>query len=188
VLSQFQEVWSCDFEFETGGGKRPLPVSFVGKEFHSGRVVRLFHDELMAGARPPIDFSSRKVLYVAFSAPAELGCHRALGWPMPARTLDLYFEFRRLLSGLPKPFGSGLLGCMQTFGLQGMDAAEKKDLQVAIGSGAWRELGKQAVLDYNEVDVTATDKLLPLMIPHIGNPASRRPSVSRSLSAMWRWV
>src|SRR5207244_8965796 len=35
-----------------------------------------------------------EVLFVAFYASAELGCYRALGWPMPERILDLFTEFR----------------------------------------------------------------------------------------------
>ena len=33
-------------------------------------------------------------LFVAYYASAELGCHLALGWPLPARVLDLYAEFK----------------------------------------------------------------------------------------------
>jgi hypothetical protein len=33
-------------------------------------------------------------VFVAYYASAELGCFRALGWPMPANIIDLFVEFR----------------------------------------------------------------------------------------------
>ena len=47
-------------------------------------------------------------LFVAYYASAELGCHLAIGWPLPDRILDLCAEFHWLTSGLPVPFGRGL--------------------------------------------------------------------------------
>jgi DNA polymerase I len=38
-------------------------------------------------------------LFVAYYASAELGCFKALGWPMPVRILDLFVEFRCHLNG-----------------------------------------------------------------------------------------
>jgi DNA polymerase I len=66
---------------------------------------------------------------VAYYASAELGCHLALGWPMPCRILDLCAEFRRATSGLPVPCGRGLLGALTFHGLDAMDAAEKDEMR-----------------------------------------------------------
>lgn len=51
-------------------------------------------------------------LFVAYFASAELGCHLALGWPLPAKLLDLYVEFRVLTNGRPLRCGSSLLGAL----------------------------------------------------------------------------
>ena len=65
-------------------------------------------------------------LFVAYFASAELGCHLALDWPLPARVLDLYVEFRNLTNGLDPYCGNGLLGALTWHGLDAMDAAEKR--------------------------------------------------------------
>ena len=68
-------------------------------------------------------------MFVAYYASAELGCHLALGWPMPARILDLYAEFRCRTSGVATPCGSGLLGALAFFG----DKYEEKVKVYSIG-------------------------------------------------------
>ena len=42
------------------------------------------------------------VLFVAYYASAEIGCHLALGWPVPERVLDLFTEFRNHTNGIPR--------------------------------------------------------------------------------------
>ena len=37
---------------------------------------------------------------VAYYASAEIGCHLALGWPVPQRVLDLFTEFRNHTNGV----------------------------------------------------------------------------------------
>ena len=64
------------------------------------------------------------VLFVAYLASAELGCHLALGWPLPARVLDLYVEFRNAANGTKPPNGFGLLGALTYHGQDAMDGAE----------------------------------------------------------------
>ena len=54
------------------------------------------------------------MLFVAYYAPAELSCFLALGWPLPARILDLYIEFRAETNGLALPIGRGLLGALSS--------------------------------------------------------------------------
>ncbi len=131
----FREIVLADFEFEAGTGERPVPVCLVAKEVRSGRVFRIFQGKF--GAAPPFA-TGPDVLFVAFYASAELGCFRALGWPMPARILDLFVEFRNVTNGLPVPAGNGLLGALTYFGLDAMAATEKREIQQAIGTGTWR--------------------------------------------------
>ena len=116
---------------------------------------------------PPYPIGS-DVLFVAYFASAELGCHLALGWPLPARVLDLYVEFRNRANGLSPPNGFGLLGALTYHGLDAMDAAEKKAMQeLAIRGGPWTSDEREALLAYCESDVLALAKLLPAMEPEL---------------------
>ena len=60
----------------------------------------LWRDELLALRRGAVRGRRRTRLFVAYYASAELGCFLALGWPMPARILDLFAEFRATTNGL----------------------------------------------------------------------------------------
>jgi hypothetical protein len=94
----WQEVALVDFEFEVRPGERPVPVCLVAHEFKSGRRFRLLAEQL--DIEPPYAHGPG-VLFVAYYASAELGCYRALGWPMPERILDLFCEFRCRTNGPP---------------------------------------------------------------------------------------
>src|SRR6476620_7996809 len=90
---------------------------------------------------------------------------------MPERILDLFSEFRDRTNGLTTPAGSGLLGALTYFGIDGIGATEKKELQVAIGSGTWRgQYSPDDILNYCQTDVDALQRLLPAMWPAIDLP------------------
>jgi hypothetical protein len=63
----------------------------VAKELRTGQEWRVWRGEF--DSAPPLPTDSN-TLFIAYVASAELGCFRALGWPMPERILDLYAEFR----------------------------------------------------------------------------------------------
>src|SRR6516164_683320 len=119
ALAGFREIWLCDTEFRAPDGERPEPRCLVAREWRSSRTVRLWQDQLADLGQPPFAVGP-EALFVAFYASAELGCFLPLGWPMPARILDLYAEFRSLTSGLAVPCGNGLLGALTYFGLDGI--------------------------------------------------------------------
>jgi hypothetical protein len=168
VLDAFREVVVVDFEFTALPGERACPVCLVAHEQRSGRHFRVWRDQF--GPAPPYA-TGPDVLFVAFYASAELGCYRDLDWPMPERILDLFIEFRDRTNGLPTPAGAGLLGALTYFGLDGIGATEKKDIQVAIGTDTWRgRYGPEEILDYCETDVAALERLLPIMAPQIDLP------------------
>ena len=98
IFESFKEIWLCDFEFGSKPGERPEVRCMVAKEFRTGRLIRLWVDEL--GAAPPFDVR-QGVLFVAYYASAELGCFLSLGWSLPVRILDLFTEFRNLTNGSP---------------------------------------------------------------------------------------
>src|SRR5262245_5229462 len=100
LMLPFREIWLVDFEFNAAPGERPNPVCLCAHELKSGRRLEQWHDEL--GAEPPYSIDAG-ALIVAYFASAEIGCHLALGWPKPARVLDLFTEFRGKTNG----FGGG---------------------------------------------------------------------------------
>jgi hypothetical protein len=168
MLPAFREVVAVDFEFTAIPGERPGPVCLVARELRSGRRFRIFQDQF--GPAPPYA-TGPDVLFVAYYASAELGCYRALGWPIPERILDLFTEFRDGTNGLPTPAGAGLLGALAYFGLDAMDAVEKREMQEAIGNDTWQgRYTPDEILGYCETDVMALARLLPVILPKIDLP------------------
>jgi hypothetical protein len=175
MLDAFREIVVADFEFTALPGERQVPVCLVARELRSGRLLRLWCDQNgpvpAFGAAPPYA-TGPDVLFVAYYASAELGCCRALGWPMPERVLDLFVEFRNHTNGLPTPSGAGLLGALTFFGIDARGAAERREMQQAIGNGTWRgRYTPQEILEYCEMsDVCGLGRLLPVMLPFIDLP------------------
>ena len=166
----FQGVWLVDFEFSAPPGERPTPICLVAWEMGSGRKLRIWQEALGAMKAPPYPLGQDSLL-VAYYASAELGCHLALGWPLPANVLDLYVEFRNLTNGLPLSVGNGLLGALTWFGLGAVEAAEKDSMrQLALRGGPWTPEEKAALLDYCESDVAGLAKLLSRMEPKLDTP------------------
>jgi hypothetical protein len=135
----FRHVIVADFEFEFGGnpGNRPRPVCMVAKDLYTGQVWRRFRGEFDSAPPFPV---GRDALLVAYYASAELGCFKALGWPMPANILDLFVEFRNHANGLTTPAGFGLIGALAYFGLDSIGATEKDDMRaLVLGGGPWSD-------------------------------------------------
>jgi hypothetical protein len=158
-----------DFEFTAHPGERPIPLCCVPREIRTGRLARLWLSN-SAPTDPPYATGSDS-LFVAFYASAELGCHLALHWPMPARILDLYAEFRCLTAGLTVPCGYGLLGALAFHGLDGIAAVEKEGMrQLAMRGGPYTSPEQVALLNYCQTDVDALARLLRAMLPRIDLP------------------
>jgi hypothetical protein len=182
--ADFSEVWLVDFEFRALPGERPDPICLVAIEMGTGRVVRLWQEELRGLKRAPYG-TAPETLFVAYYASAELGCHLALDWPLPSHILDLFVEFRTLTNGTPTASDQSLLGALVHFGLDGMTAVEKEQMRaLALRGGPWSPEETTALLDYCESDVVALTRLLPLMLPHIDVP--RAILRGRSMKAITR--
>jgi DNA polymerase-1 len=100
LRSHFDSVWGVDFEYNTGDSEAdaPKPICMVAHELFTGASIRKWLWDGTATECPiPTDDRS---LYVAFYASAEITCHLGLGWPIPARILDLYAEFRCVANSL----------------------------------------------------------------------------------------
>jgi DNA polymerase I len=164
----FDQIWAVDFEFDAKPGENPKPVCLVARELRSGRTIRLWQDQL--GRWPPYP-TDTKSLFIAYYASAEIGCHLALGWPVPKCVLDLFVEFRNQTNGLALANGSGLVGALARHGLDSIGTAEKSEMRnLVLRGGPWSEAEKTAVLDYCESDVAALARLFPVMLTKIDIP------------------
>lgn len=188
----FREIWCVDFEFHQGGnpGNRQIPVCMVAKELRTGRVLRYWQNELRDMDGPPFPIGD-DALYVAYLASAELHCHLALGWPLPANILDCFAEFRTLTNGLSVPRGRSLIGALSWFKLDAMTAEEKTEWRdLILSGGPWSHEQKAGILAYCETDVEALDRLLPRLThalqarPHWLQHALLRGRYIRAVAAM----
>ena len=170
IEDQFKEVWFVDFEFHPVSGQEGDlcdPVCLVAHEYFSGKTIRLFREEF--GPLPPYP-TDETSLFVAFYASAEIGCHLVLDWPVPVCILDLYVEFRRATTGRYVG-GRGLLDALVYYGLDHIDAHDKKEMRdLVLSRGPWDDEQKLDILNYCETDVTSLVKLLPAMLPKISIP------------------
>jgi len=170
ALDHYREIWVADFEFRQPPGETPGPICMVAREFRSGRLLRLWADELSAMASAPFD-TGPKSLFVAYYASSELGCFLSLGWSLPDRILDLFAEFRCQTNGLILPNGSGLLGALTYHGFDAMAGVEKESMRdLAIRGSSFTNDEKEALVDYCQTDVDALAKLLPAMMPKLDLP------------------
>ena len=183
----FHEVWLVDFEFGAAPGENPDVRCMVAREAQTGRVIRMWYDDL-AGLQAAPFGTGRDCLMVAYYASAEIGCFLALGWPLPVNVLDLYVEFRNLTNGANTPQGAGLLGAMQYFGLDALSGIEKDSMrQLALRGGTYTEEEKRNLLEYCESDVNCLAQLLPRMDSHLRMPiALRRGRYMKAVAAMER--
>ncbi|MGY3147712.1 DNA polymerase-1 [Bradyrhizobium sp. USDA 3397] len=108
-------------------------------------------------SRAPFETGSDSLL-VAFSAQAEIGCFRALSWPVPANIADQYAEFRVQTNGSRQ--NAGLLNALAFHNLPHMDASLKDFMREKILSGYWTHEEIPQILDYCEMDVDASAALL----------------------------
>ena len=166
----FSAVWAVDFEFTAPPGERPEPVCLVARELRSGKLIRVWQDELRRMRVPPYP-TGADTLFIAYFASAEFGCHQVLGWPMPERVLDLYTEHRARFNGIGAPAGNNLLGALAANGTESIDALEKEEMrELVLRGGPWTSSERAAILDYCQTDVDALQRLLPAMLPTIDLP------------------
>ncbi len=184
-LQQFTAVWLIDFEFQAPPGERPQPHCLAALEILSGQRLRVWFD----GNRVEVPFDvSDRTLFVGYYASAEIGCFLRLGWPIPARVLDLYVEFRVATNGKMLPCGKNLLGAMAYFGLDAIAAAEKGEMRMlAMRGGPYCESERDALQDYCRTDVDALAQLLPVMLPQIDMPRALLRGRFMSAAARIEW-
>jgi DNA polymerase I len=189
----FDQIWAVDTEFYPGrglahggrGGDPVTPLCLTAKELRSGRVIRLWHDELGRSPPYPLDASS---LFIAYNNVAEFMFHIALGWGEPARSIDAYVEYRHYWNDgsleaedIPKGFFSQL-GALQHFGEDTVAHSYKEDMRDRIIRGPPYSAAERAqILDYNETDTAGLARLIPHIIPTIKSI----PAALHRSNAMW---
>jgi hypothetical protein len=161
LFPRFRRVIVWDTEFKAEPGNRPAPVCVTARELRSGREWAQFGE---FGRRPPFPVDDETV-FVGYYNSAELGFHKALGWPEPRYQVDLYIEFRNLTNGLWLPHGSSLIGAMTHFGLD--YPANKVEMIKIINRGDWSAEEEGHIRHYNWVDMDATARLLLKMYPKL---------------------
>jgi DNA polymerase I len=168
-MTPCRSIILSDTEYEFGGvnGNLLRPVCGVFKDFITGQEWRLWRGEF--GPEPPFS-TGPDTLFVAYYASAEIGFFRALNWPIPARILDLFVEFRNRTNGLSVG-GNGLINALEYFGLDTIGAVYKQNMiDLVLRGPPWTEEERQATLDYCAGDVYAIERLLPVMLPGIDLP------------------
>jgi DNA polymerase-1 len=166
ILHEYEQIWLVDFEYISKPGEHPDVVCLCARETRSGQTIRLWRDQL--GTTPPYRTDNR-VLFVCFAATAEVSCHLALGWPVPAKILDLSPAFRSLVNGREKrPEGKGLLGALAHFGLNSIGAKRKDAMRNRILQGwPFSPEEREKILDYCSSDIDALEPLLSKLLPPI---------------------
>jgi hypothetical protein len=174
----FEELWVVDTEFYPGpglanggrNGDATTPLCLVALEMRSGRLVRLWQDEL--GPFPPYRLDAN-ALIMGYMISAEFGSHIALGWGRPACALDPYVEFRHHVNNgakaaeREKGFFS-LDGALCYFHENGVDTAHKKEMRDRILQGPPFTAGERAaILAYCEEDTRALAQLAKHIVPTI---------------------
>ena len=121
---------------------------------------------------PPFPIGA-DALFVAYYASAELGCFRALSWPMPANMLDLFVEFRNRTNGTDDAGAeSGLhRRCCTYFGLD--NDRRRREGRHARARPSRRSVERRRTQRNSRLlqrRRDALERLLPAMLPRIDLP------------------
>src|SRR5215813_10831574 len=175
----FAELWAVDTEYYPGpglanGGRNGdaiTPLCLVALEMRSGRLVRLWQDEL--GPFPPYRLDA-DALIVGYVLTAEFGFHVARGWGEPVCALDAYIEFRHYVNDATVKSGDrdkgffSIGGALRYFLADEIDLVRKGEMRDRILQGPPFSAQEQRdILDYCEDDVRALARLLPHIAPTI---------------------
>jgi hypothetical protein len=162
TLRDFEQIIYADFEFISRHGERPDVVCLAWRVEPGGQTRCLWRDQLSAA--PPYRTDDR-VLFVCFVANAELCCHLALNWPLPANVIDLSAEFRLFVNGRTVPEGKGLLGALAYFNLDRIDAKLKDATRDRILKGwPFSHEERDKILRYGASDVDPLPALFAKLV------------------------
>jgi DNA polymerase I len=152
------------------------------------RTIRMWREELLASTRLPFNLGPN-ILFVAYSAWAEMTCFKVLGLQFPVHIFDLHTAYLAA-SNILLPYDPDeenkrkkprkrLSDACRAYGIEGWERIDKEAIAKAIGEGRWREYGQEAVFDYCEEDVRMSVKLLRRLL--LGNAQFPAADVARVL-------
>jgi hypothetical protein len=183
VSDNFGTVTVCDFEYEIADGGLPtelcMVASVLDERLQHVRTIRLWRGEF--DTTPPFD-TGPDVLFVAYSAWAEMTCFKVLGWQFPAHVFDQHAAYLAasnvLLPHNPdearKKPRKRLADACRAYGLDGWEGIDKGDIAQAIGNGTWRgRYSPQEIMDYCEEDVRMEVQLLRAQLRHLSDSHGR---------------
>jgi DNA polymerase I len=189
-----RDIIAIDTEYISRKGAMVEPICMVAKS-----LLGNAHDSTSSIWRVFFGGSTRQypscplpldpdVLYLSFAAPAEWSCFLALGWELPQTIIDLYAEEVLLCNGKKdehgKRFNPSLLSTMAKYKLDAISHAEKESMRdLILSGGPWSMEQEARILEYCEEDVTAVEKLLPIMLPYLNvREALIRGSYTRAVA------
>jgi DNA polymerase-1 len=169
VSSHFGTIVVADFEYETVcgdydlvAGDLPKVLSMVAyvldENLRHVRTIRQWRGEF--SATPPFDIGD-DMLFVAYSAWAELTCFMTLGWTFPKHVYDLHTAYLAV-SNVLAPYDPDnprkrehkrLSDACRAYGIEGWEQIDKEVIAKDIGEGRWRKYGREVVFAYCEEDV-----------------------------------
>lgn len=167
MFEKYDALVCLDFEFRHDDGE-PAPQEVaccVAHDLQSDKRWRLTGEECRRLKNAPYP-TGPNALFICWNAVAELSCHAALSWKLPAHVLDLMVCHRAITNG----FGvkANLVAGLNHYGLKHLAANEKEELRaLAMQGGPYSMSEMQALLEYCETDVIALAELLPKMAPLI---------------------
>jgi DNA polymerase I len=136
LLFDFTNVWIviCGVLLSQGDRLSPQYIAAAtAEEPHT--FWQVGRPELLECSGPPYPTGPRCML-VTIDANELVGCHLALGWPIPERIIDLTVEFRNATNGMRRQCGPGLAGALVWFGIPPTDGVD----HCASPAGAERRL------------------------------------------------
>lgn len=112
-LSHFANIWIVVAAVRAQPGERTEPRTIVAMNFDTKHVIENSHRN--GFVEHPYTLGA-DCLLVTTNGPELVGCHLALGWPVPARLLDLLVEFKNISNGRSGRLVGGLAGALIWFG------------------------------------------------------------------------
>lgn len=171
-ISAYKSINVSDVEFIEAVGERPIPVCIVSRDLISGKVTRVFQDDLLSMKEPPFDIGEN-ALFVSYMAVAEFSFFKALGWKKPVHTVDLFVEYTLKMNGTGKKKDMSLLEVLDEYSLPHITKEEKEaNIQLILRGGPWSDAERATILDYCESDVTETSALFTAMQKDIPDDCS----------------
>ena len=168
-MSNFGGAVVADFEYEVSAGNLPQPLCMVAyvldEHLQHVRTIRLWRGEF--GSKPPFDVGD-DIMFVAYSAWAEMTCFDVLGWTFPKHIFDLHTAYLSTSNALlphdpdnkRKKQHKRLPDACRAYGIEGWENIDKGTMAEDIGNGLWQKYGQAAVFDYCEEDVRKSAQLL----------------------------